>query len=464
MLQPMDALLELLRGIVGPKHLLQGDDLAGIGTGGMDVGDSHAPALVRPGSTFEVAEVLAACNDARVSVVPLGGGTGLAGATNTTKHQVLLSLERLRDIEEVDVVGRTMTVQAGVILQTVHETAAAHGLLFPVDLGARGSAQVGGLAATNAGGNGVIRYGMMRENVLGMEVVLADGTVLDSMNAVVKNNTGYDLKHLFCGSEGTLGIITRAVLRLRPAPISRATALVAIPTFDAMATLLTTLESRLGGSLSAFEAMWNSFYSTIAIESGNHAPPLPADSPYYALVEAHGGDATRDEERFHGILGDLAEEGLLTDAAIAMSSADRERLWSIRDDIPALVAAVDTRLVYDVSLPIPAMAEYVATIESQLRARLGAGKVIVFGHLGDGNLHVAVGDMTHDGPDTKTISDTIVYDALLPHGGSVSAEHGVGEFKKPYLDRSRTSAELAVMRSIKATLDPNGIMNPGKIF
>lgn len=460
----MDSLFAQLRGIVGDGNVLTGADLAGIGTGGMDAGDSRAPGLVRPGSTVEVAAVLTTCNDAGVSVVPLGGGTGLAGGTNTTEEQVLVSLERLRAIEAIDMVGRTMTVQAGVILQAVHEAAAAHDLLFPVDLGARGSAQVGGLIATNAGGNGVIRYGMMRENLLGLEVVLADGTILDSMNAVVKNNTGYDLKHLFCGSEGTLGIITGAVLRLRPAPLSRSTALVAVPTFAALAALLTTLESRLGGSLSAFEAMWKSFYTTIAVESGNHVPPLPADSPYYALVEAQGGDPDRDEDRFHGVLGDLVEEGLITDAAIAMSSADRERLWGIRDDIPALVAAVDTRLVYDVSVPIPHMEEYVAQVDQQLRDRLGARRIIVFGHLGDGNLHVAVGDLAEDGPAAKKTSDTIVYDALLPYGGSVSAEHGVGEFKKPYLDRSRTPEELAVMRSIKSVLDPRDIMNPGKIF
>lgn len=464
MLARMEQLLATMRAIVGDGNVLEGDDLAGVGTGGMEVGDSHAPALIRPGSTAEVAAVLAACNDARVSVVPLGGGTGLAGATNTTDRQILVSLERLRLIEGVDAVGRTMTVQAGVVLQAAHEAAAAAGLLFPVDLGARGSAQVGGLVATNAGGNGVIRYGMMRENLLGLEVVLADGTVLDSMNAVVKNNTGYDLKHLFCGSEGTLGIVTRAILRLRPAPRSRTTALVAVPTFSALATLLTTLESRLGGSLSAFEAMWNSFYSAIAIESGHHTPPLPAGAPYYALVEAHGGDPVGDEERFTAILAGLAEEGLITDAAMAMSSTDRQRLWDIRDDIPALVAAVDTRLVYDVSVPIPAMDEYVTTITRDLRERLGAERIIVFGHLGDGNLHVAVGGITDDGPAGKKLCDTIVYDALLPFGGSVSAEHGVGEFKKPYLDRSRTAAEVAVMRSIKAALDPNGIMNPGKIF
>lgn len=447
----MDTIASVLAGRLGPRAVVTGDDLASRDLTGVTGRQATPEVLVRPASTDEVSTVLAICHELGTPVVPLGGGTGLVDGAHTTEG-IVLSLERLSGVESVDPISKTMVVAAGTVLAEVHAEAARHDLLFPVDLGARGSAQVGGLVATNAGGNGVVRFGMMRENVLGLEAVLADGTVLESMNAMVKDNTGYDLKHLFFGSEGTLGVVTKAVLRLRPAPASRQTALLAVPSFDAMTRLLNELEGRLGGSLSAFEALWLSFYEVV-LASGRHQPPLPPDSPLYALVEAQGGDPDRDEERFYAAIEAATEVGLVTDAVLAMSSADRDRLWAIRDDIPALVEAVGTKLNYDVSLPLPAMEGYLDTIGTTL------GNLIVFGHLGDGNLHVIPADGVYEDE-----ANRVVYDALVEYGGSISAEHGIGEVKRPYLDRSRTAEELAAMRAIKAALDPKGIMNPGKVL
>lgn len=455
-LRSMDHLLEALRTIVGSAHVHS--DLDRMPAGGLEPRDARASALVRPGTTDEVAAVLRACDAAGVGVVPLGGGTGLVGGTNSSPGEVVLSLERFRSIE-VDRAQRTAVTGAGIVLQEVHEAAAAHDLFFGIDLAARGSAQVGGLVATNAGGTGVLRWGMMRQNLLGLEAVLADGTVIDTLGGLEKDNTGYDLTGLLCGSEGTLGTVTRATLRLHPAPRTRSTAFVAAPTFGALLDLRSVLDERLGGEVSAFEAMWQSFYRTIAVESGQHTPPLPDDAPLYALVESHGRDATNDPVRFEAALSDAADQGLITDAVVAMSSADRDRLWAIRDDIPSLVTAMGTRLAYDVSLPITDIPPYLDAVATGLGDPL-AERLVVFGHLGDGNLHLTL--PLH--PETKAIADRVVYDALVPFGGSVSAEHGIGLEKRAWLGHTRSAAEIDVMRRLKRALDPNGIMNPGKLL
>jgi FAD/FMN-containing dehydrogenase len=263
---------------------------------------------------------------------------------------------------------------------------------------------------------------------------------------------------LLCGSEGTLGIVTRATLRLHPAPGSRSTALVALPSFDAVLGLRATLDHHLGGEVSAFEVMWRSFYRTI-IESGNHTPPLADESPLFALIEAHGTNAVTDPDRFQAALTGAADEGLISDAALAMSSADRDRLWAIRDDIPTLVGAMGTRLAYDVSLPLTEIPAYLDAVARGLGGPL-ADDLVVFGHLGDGNLHLT---LPFD-PDTKAVTDRVVYDALVPFGGSVSAEHGIGLEKRAWLGHTRSDGEIATMRRIKLALDPNGIMNPGKLL
>ncbi len=455
------AFLDGLAAIVGSSHVLTGSDVSSRQAGGLKPTPLAAGALVRPADTVETSAVMKLCYSQGVAVVPSGGNTGLVGGTQAGPGEIALSVERMRTIEPVDISNRAMTVGSGVVLEQAQEAAAADGLLFPVDLGARGSAMVGGLIATNAGGNGVLRYGMMRDNVLGIEAVLADGTVISDMNLMVKNNTGFDLRQIFVGSEGTLGIITRAVLRLRPSPRSRNTAFVACPSFGAMTKLLSFVEAELGGGLSAFEAMWDEFYQLIAVESGQHVAPFDSPHPFYVLVEAHGGHQRRDGERFLEMLGEAEQLGLIADAVVAYSQADRDRLWAIRDDIPSLLRLLGTRFAYDVSLSLDEMEGYLDRVFERTKSLFPDARLVVFGHLGDGNLHVTL-KISAESDAAKLAVDLIVYEEL--RGGSISAEHGIGIDKLPFLHFSRSPQELALMRTIKAALDPKNILSPGRVI
>ena len=459
----MADLIAQLIDLVGPAHVLQGDDVAAR-PAGWRLGPSAARAIVRPADPVEVAAVLRLCHAAGQPVVTHGGRTGVVGGTVTAADEIALSLERLTAIEAVDVANRTMRVQAGVPLQVVQERADAAGLLFPQDLGARGSATIGGMVATNAGGNRVIRYGMMRDMVLGLEAVLADGSVVSSLHEVIKNNAGYDLRQLFVGSEGTLGVVTRVVLRLRPKPRSQSTALLAVPDFAAVARLLSELEASLGGQLSVFEVMWDAYYALSAPTAwrGRSAPLAPGSAPFFVLVEALGGDADGDGERFARALDTAHAKGLVGEAVVAHSEQERRNLWAVRDNIECLYQ-LDPVFLFDVSLAIGAMEAYVAELDARLGARWPGHRLIVFGHLGDGNLHVvvAVGD---GGDAVRAGVEAIVYGGIAARGGSVSAEHGIGLEKRGHLHHSRSPTELALMRTLKQALDPQGILNPGKVL
>jgi FAD/FMN-containing dehydrogenase len=418
-------------------------------------------AVVYPTSTEEVSAVLGVAHRHGAPVTPWGGRTGLAGGAQAD-GAIALSLERMNRIEEIDAASATMTVQAGCILQVACEAAESEGLLLPLDLGARGSATIGGNISTNAGGNRVVRYGMMRDMVLGLEAVLADGSVVSSMNRLMKNNTGYDLKQLFIGSEGTLGVVTRAVLRLRSAPTSQNTAYVATETFEQISRLLRALDSGLGGGLSAFEVMWPAFYDLVTTPPAQGTPPLTRGYPYYVLVEALGGDEAADAERFERILGKALEDGLIVDAVVAKSGAERARMWALRDDVGQVNRKGPT-FTFDVSLRIADMPDYVAGVDRKLRQRWPDADNYVFGHLGDGNLHLLIWTGER-GPEAKKAVEDIVYSPLQAIGGSVSAEHGIGLHKKAYLPLSRNAGEIALMKTLKGVLDPKGILNPGKIF
>jgi FAD/FMN-containing dehydrogenase len=418
-------------------------------------------AVLLPATTAEVSSILRLCHEARQPVVPWGGRTSMVDGA-LADHAVALSLERMNQIQEIDAVGRTMTVEAGCVLQTVCEAAAAKGLFFPLDLGARGSATIGGNISTNAGGNRVIRYGMTRDSVLGLEAVLADGTVLSSMNHMIKNNAGYDLKQLFIGSEGTLGVVTRAVLRLRPRPLSQDTAFVAIDSFDHLPRFLRHMERGLGGTLSAYEVMWADFYNLVTSPPAKGRPPLPLGHPFYVLVEAMGGHQEEDSARFERVLTAALNAGEIVDAVFAKSTAEREQMWSLRDDVSQLTRNAPF-FAFDVGLRISEMEGYIAEIREALSAKWPKMTLVVFGHLGDGNLHVIVG--VGDGSrEARHAVEKIVYTALRQRGGTVSAEHGIGFEKRSYLSWSRTPEEVALMHALKHTLDPRGILNPGKIF
>lgn len=418
-----------------------------------------ADILVRPADTAQVAEVLSICNEARQPVVVHGGLTGVVDGAWAESSDVVLSLERLAGIESIDPLDATLIAGAGTTLEAIQDAAAAQDLMFPLDMGARGTATIGGNVATNAGGNRVIRYGMTRSLVLGLEAVLADGTVLSNMNQMVKNNAGYDLKQLFIGTEGTLGIVTRVVVRLVPRPQSRETALVGVGDFDRVSRLLAHLSSAFGGTLSAYEVMWRDYYSFIAAD---RVAPLADGFPYYVLVETLGSDPTRDGEQFIAVLAEAQSMGLVDDAIVAKSGAEQDAIWTIRDDVVRLLD-LKPMFLFDVSLPMRSVEQYIAATRAALTEVWPEQRMFVFGHLGDGNIHLAISA----GPDSGSAREKvegIVYRSLGAIGGSVSAEHGIGLEKKPYLSWCRSDAEIEVMKVLKNAMDPNGILNRGKIF
>lgn len=445
--------------IVGARGVLTGADVTARPNYSWGAGSCPATAIVRPGSTDELSQVMALCHANAQTVVPWGGLSGLVNGATCSPEDIAISLERMRAIEALDAEAGTVTVQAGAVLQQVQEAAAEAGLLLAVDLGARGSASIGGMIATNAGGNSVVRYGMMREQVLGLEAVLADGTVITSMNEMLKNNAGYDLKQLFIGTEGTLGLVTRAVLRLRPRPRTVKTALVALDAFTDVATLLRRLGAEFEGKLSAFEVMWRNHYHYLTVESGKHPVFLPPDHPYYVLLESEGADDEREEQLFTSVLGQLLEEGLVADAVIAQSGQQAAQLWEMRDDVETLIRDLGPVAVFDVSLPIRAMEAYVSDVEKTLAERFPEARLVAFGHLGDGNIHLGVGP-AHD----RHAVECIVYERLAMVNGSISAEHGIGLEKREFLPLSRSPAEIALMKTLKQALDPQRLLNPGKIF
>jgi len=447
-----------LRALVGENGVLTGERLASR-VYDKHVGTVAARVLVRPASTEQVSAVLRLCHSRGQPVVPHGGLTGLVYGCSARDTELILSLELLNRIESVDVAGRTLRVEAGVTLQRVQEEAERHNLMFPLDLGARGSATIGGNISTNAGGMRVVRYGMMRSLVLGLEVVLADGTVLQSLNRMLKNNAGYDLKQLFIGSEGTLGIVTRADLRLASRPVSACSAFVACRDFAAMVGLLGMLDARLGGQLSAFEAMWPDFYELTTTAPARSSPILPYGHGVYALIEALGADPEADRERFERVLADAMESGLVVDAVIAKSEADRNAMWAPREDVFQMDRH-GTAHSYDVSLAIADMPRYLEAYHGALRSQFPDAHSVVFGHVADGNLHIVV----CAGDAGIQAIEKCVYEPMRSITGSISAEHGIGLERKPYLEISRTSAEIATMRALKAALDPRGILNPGKVI
>ena len=452
-------LIQSLSDILGPKGLLLGDDVSSRPNYSWGLGNCAAKAIVRPATTEELSAVLALCSAQGQTVVPWGGLTGLVNGITCAPEDIAISLERMHAVEHIDAEAGVMTVQAGAILQNVQEAAAESGWQFAVDFGARGSASIGGMIATNAGGNSVVRYGMMREQVLGLEAVLADGTVISSMNEMLKNNAGYDIKHLFIGSEGTLGIVTRAVLRLRPAPRSVQTAFVALANFGDVAGLLRRLGVEFEGKLSSFEVMWRSHYHFLVEEMNKHQAFLPIDYPYYVLLESEGANPEREEEQFMTVLGTLMEEGHIADAVISQSSQQAAQLWEMRDDVETVVHKINPPAIFDISLPVREMEAYVIGLEAELKEKYPEAHVLTFGHLGDGNIHLGIGP-AHD----KHAIETIVYERLGKVHGSISAEHGIGLEKKEFLPHSRSSAEIELMRTIKAALDPGNLLNPGKIF
>ena len=419
-------------------------------------------ALTYPAATEQIAAILSYCNQRKVAVQPQGGMTGLSGGAVPLGPCVVVSLERMRAVRELDRAAGTITVEAGVVMEAVQQAADAADLFFPLDIGGRGSCQIGGNVSTNAGGNRVLRYGMARDLVLGVEAVLADGTVIHALNKVIKNNTGYDLRQLFIGSEGTLGIISAVVLRLFPKPRSTCTGLCAVDDYTAVLDLLQRARTGFGSQLTAFEVMWPQFYKVATTDLARQ-PPLELGHGIYVLIETMGPEPQADQQRFEAVIGAALEAGTVKDAVIAKSQRESTALWTVRDSPGEWQkAGFWPQLGFDVSVPTGDIGRLVTEIDAALSARWADLVVLYFGHVADGNLHVSVRMSGHSIPELDL--ENTVYGVVARRRGSISAEHGIGVLKKEFLHLSRSPEEIALMRAIKAAMDPNGILNPGKIF
>lgn len=447
--------------IIGVGAVIVGDDVALLSDRWERPTPCKAKAIVSPGVTDEVSRLLQACHAVGQPITILGGGTGLVGGTVSSNDEIIVSLRRMNRIERIDPVNRTAVIEAGVTIQALQEAAQDVGLSFGVDFGSRSSATIGGAIATNAGGNRVLRFGMMRDQVLGLEAVLADGTVIDAMRELIKDNGGYDMKQVFVGTEGTLGIVTRAVLRLRPAAASRNTALLRIGSFGQVLSLMNLLESKLAGQLSAFEVMWETFFDVVQ-EKGRKPFRDRMPGAFHVLVESEGSHPDADVDTFLAAMQLGSDQGLIEDAVIASSETDRAALWSMRDDIDSIFRLGD-HIDFDVSIPKRHMEAYCKTVLEELEALSPQLHAFFFGHIADDNLHLIVSTPTVVSEPLRGQVQNAVYGRVNAYAGSISAEHGIGLDKLPYMSMGRTAEELHLMRLMKRAFDPTTILNPGKV-
>jgi D-lactate dehydrogenase (cytochrome) len=431
----------------------------------------RSPLLVRPATTAEVAEVVRLCAEAGIAIVPQGGNTSLVGASVPHEHgrEIVLNLGRLNRIREVDPRNLTLTAEAGCVLSDVQAAAAEAECLFPLSMASEGSCQVGGVLSTNGGGTAVLRYGTARDLVLGLEVVVADGRVLDDLRGLRKDNSGYDLKQLFIGAEGTLGIITAAVLRLFPRSREVVTALAAMRDLSAVVELLSRARSASGDDVTAFEVIPGIGVELVLRHVPGTTDPLQRRYEHYALIELSSArpDAALGAV-LEKLLADAMEDGLVLDAAIAASEAQREGLWKLRESIPEAEKREGGSIKHDVAVPVFAVPEFIAAATDRVTRELPGVRVVAFGHVGDGNVHF---NLTHpEGMDKEAFLarrahvNRIVHDMVAERGGTISAEHGIGRLKRDELSRYKSAIELELMRRLKAALDPKGIMNPGKVI
>ena len=465
------SLLDTLRDAAGSANVLVDGDLSAWELDWRKRFCGRALAVVRPGSTAEVAAVVRACATHGVGIVAQGGNTGLVGASvpDASGTQVLLSLRRMNRIRQIDAANMTLTAEAGCILQTAQEAVAAQGLLFPLSLAAEGSCTLGGNLATNAGGTQVLRFGNARDLCLGLEVVTAGGEVWEGLSGLRKDNTGYSLRDLFIGSEGTLGIITAATLKLFPQPAALMTAWAAVPSLEAAVSLLQLAQSRLGPGLTGFEVM-NAFSLALV---GRHVAQLTqplAASPWMVLLEQSDTEGEAHARAlFEGLLETALEAVLITDAAVAENLQQSNALWHLREAIPMAQAQEGLNIKHDISLPISRIAAFVAGTDAALAQAFPGVRLVDFGHLGDGNLHYNVQAPEGVQPDDflrrcEAQVNALVYDAVTAHGGSISAEHGIGSLKREALARHKSPVALQLMRAVKQALDPLNIMNPGRLL
>ena len=474
----MNELIAQIKEILGPQHVLT-DDLQAYESDWRGRSRGKALCVVRPANAEEAAAVVRACASARergskISIVPQGGNTGLVmGSTpDDSGQQIVLSLSRMNQVRSIDAANLTMTVDAGCILQNLQTAAADAGFLFPLSLAAQGSCQIGGNLATNAGGTQVLRYGNTRDLCLGLEVVTAQGEIWNGLSGLRKDNTGYDLRHLMIGSEGTLGIITAATLKLYPQPAASLTAWAALPSLDAAVEFLSLAQKQLASSLTGFEVMGQFALSLVA----KHFPQLKIplwqgdeSSPFCVLLEISDAEhEAHARAQLEALMEPAFESELILDAVIAENLSQAHALWHIRESIPLAQAQEGLNIKHDVSLPVSRIAEFCAATDAALREAIAGVRLVNFGHLGDGNLHYNV--QCPEGTDIKTFLaereaqiNHIVYQSVKAHGGSISAEHGVGSLKRDELPHYKSGVALGMMRAIKAALDPLNLLNPGRV-
>ena len=463
------ALIEQLRAIVGDAGLIiDPAEMAPYLTDWRGNYTGTALAIVRPANTLEVAAVVSLCVETSTPIVPQGGNTGLVGGgiPDARGNAIILSLRRMNRIREIDLDNSAMVVEAGCILQTIQETARAHQQFFPLSMASEGSCTIGGNLSTNAGGTAVLRYGNTRDLVLGIEAVTPDGRIWHGLKALRKDNTGYDLKHLLMGAEGTLGIITAAVLKLFPAPQRTSTAMVALAHASDSVTLLKIIRAALGDRLTGFELISRVCIDHVIKHFPATAEPFAAPHPWQVLIELT--DTVKDaalEDALSDALAPAFDSGLARDAVLASSEAQATALWNIREHIPEAEKLEGKSVKHDISLPISRIGEFITVAEPRLLAALPASRVICFGHIGDGNLHYNLSfPAAAPTPEQTKIANKIVYDLLDEMHGSISAEHGLGQMKRDEITRHKSEVELNMMRAIKRALDPLGIMNPGKVI
>ncbi|MDE2418728.1 MAG: FAD-binding oxidoreductase [Burkholderiales bacterium] len=465
-------LLSALRAIVGDANVLTTGDLSAWELDWRKRERGYALAVVRPGSTNEVAQVVKACAAAGVSMVPQGGNTGMVvGSTpDASGTQVVLSLTRMNRVRKLDAANLTITVDAGCVLQSVQEACEAQGFLFPLSLAAEGSCTIGGNLGTNAGGTQVVRYGNTRELCLGLEVVTAQGEVWNGLTGLRKDNTGYDLRHLFIGSEGTLGVITGAIMKLYPMPAAQLTAFAAVPSLDDAVALLGLAHKHLHAGLTGFEVMGQFALSLVVKHYPQQRVPFWDQSPYCVVLEASDSESeAHAREVFERLLEAAMEQGCVTDAVVAENMAQAKALWHIRESIPLAQAQEGLNIKHDISIAVSSIPDFVRQTDAALEAAFPGARLVNYGHLGDGNLHYNV--QAPDGNDAEAFLrdqekpiNALVYDAVDRFGGSISAEHGIGSLKRDKLVEHKSPVALDLMRSIKQALDPHNLMNPGRML
>ena len=476
-------LIDTLRGLLGPTHVLTDGDLSAYEQDWRKRVQGKSLAVVRPANSAQVAAVVQACLQARatgqqVSIVPQGGNTGLVvgSVPDSSGTQIVLSLQRMNAVRSIDAANMTMTVDAGCVLQNVQAAAEQAGFLFPLSLAAEGSCTIGGNLATNAGGTQVLRYGNTRDLCLGLEVVTAQGQVWDGLTGLRKDNTGYDLRNLLVGSEGTLGIITAATLKLYPQPVARLTAWAAVPSLGAAVQLLGLAQKQLASGLTGFEVMGQFALSLVAKHYPQQRVPLWTDAsdcaPYFVLLEnSDFENAAHARERFEHVMEQAFEAGIVSDAVIAENIAQSKALWHVRESIPLAQAEEGLNIKHDISIPVSRIPEFVATTDTLLQKHVPGVRLVNFGHLGDGNLHYNVQCPAGQGADGgkafllahEAQVNTLVYNSVAQFAGSISAEHGVGSLKRDELVHYKSPVALDMMRAVKKALDPQGLLNPGRV-